>query len=606
MCGIVGIVSQDANKKDLEIKKAVNSIKHRGSDEDGLFCFSSCILGHVRLSIVDLGGGRQPMISLNRQIGVVFNGEIYGYSDIKGSLPDYNFKTNSDTELLLALYEKYSERMLEKLPGMFAFAIWDEVNEKLFCARDRFGEKPLYYTISKDGEFIFASEIKAIIATGLVVPEIDLSSLAHYLKRLYVHPNKTIYKNIFTLPPAHYLTFKDGGVEVKRYWFLSEEREIDIEEAVKEFRCLLEGSIKKQLVADVPVGAFLSGGIDSTTIVAIASKYKKDLQTYSFGFGDDINELPFARAAAGQYRTKHIELHARDYNISELLLEMQNVFDEPFADSSNIPTYIISKLARGHVKVVLTGDGGDELFGGYLNWYKPLVYMDELRNNFFHTILFVAKSFIKNLFYNRKEIYYQLQGLKLKKKFKTIGAAHCQQNIYFSDKEIENIFLADYEKMHDTYLHNAQNSLNDAMRSDLVDYMPGDILVKIDRAAMANGLELRAPFLDYEFANFCISLPVRLKITKDNDKVILREAFSEVWPEKIRNRKKQGFGAPLDKWLSDEGVRRLVEEYLENKNSKIFKIISFEKSRKYTHGDKYKTWAFLILAIWMEKHDFVL
>jgi len=311
MCGIAGIIKKDSQKYKPQLKKMTDSLSHRGPDAEGFYFFKDCGLGHRRLSIIDLKTGDQPMLSYNGQAGVVFNGEIYGYQEIKKNLSNYSFQTTSDTEVILALYEKYGENFVKHLPGMFAFALWDDKNKKLICARDRFGEKPLYYALGKNGEFIFASEIKAILASDLIKPKLNKKSLIHYLKRLYVHPYSAIYENIYVLPPAHFLIYQNKKIKINRYWQMPElNYQITFDEAIEKFKKLLFEAVKKQLVTDVPVGAFLSGGLDSSTIVAIASQYKKNLNTFSFGFGEWINELPYALEIARKYKTNLILVSA--------------------------------------------------------------------------------------------------------------------------------------------------------------------------------------------------------------------------------------------------------------------------------------------------------
>lgn len=597
MCGIAGIIAKTSERYKPELDKMLGSIKHRGPDGSGVFCFENCALGHVRLSIVDLATGAQPMLNADMSLAVTFNGEIYGYKDLRSELEtSYLFETKSDTEVILAGYEKYDEAMIGKLPGMFAFAIWDEPRQKLFAARDRFGEKPFYYAIGKNGEFIFASEIKAILASGLVEPVLSRESLMHYLRHLYVAPDKTIYENIFTLPPAHTLTWQNGQIEIKRYWQVSVTNEsIGLSEATEKFRTLLDKAVSNQLVADVPVGAFLSGGLDSSTIVAEASKYAKNLHTYAFGFGDSINELPYAKAVAKMYGTSHEELVSSDYDLAELIEEMQEVYDEPFADSSNIPTYLISKEARKFAKVVLTGDGGDELFGGYTSWYKPLLYMSEVNPLAPGKIARLLLSSQKD---KLREAYYRYRGHQYKQKYRGLAEAHVAKNTYFSDADLAKLFKTNISK---EVVFEGKN-LDDVMKFDATNYMPGDILVKTDRAAMANGLELRAPFLDVAFAEFCLSLPSGLKINAEQDKIILREAMSAKWPEEIRARRKQGFGSPVGEWLQESKVESRKSEILNNKKSRIFEVLDFGEVQKFTSQNNYQTWILFTLALWLECH----
>lgn len=607
MCGIAGIIKEDSQKYKPQLKKMTDSLSHRGPDAEGFCFFKDCALGHRRLSIVDLKTGHQPILSFDKQKAIVFNGEIYGYQEIREKLADYKFQTNSDTEVILALCEKYGEKFLKYLPGMFAFALWDDKNKKLIAGRDRFGEKPFYYAFGKNNEFIFASEIKAILASGLIKPKLNKNSLIHYLKRLYVYPYSTIYENIYTLPPAHYLIYQNGRIQISRYWRMPKiDYQITLDEAVEEFKKLLFRAVKKQLVADVPLGAFLSGGLDSSTIVAIASQYKKNLNTFSFGFGEWINELPYALEIARKYKTNHTELTPEKSDLGELLIKMQEIYDEPFADSSNVPTYLLAKTAHQYTKVVLTGDAGDEMLGGY-GWYKPFLYQKKsLSDSLLRTkiIWFIAKALIK-LPISQNQLLYRHLAAKFHK-FDSVIKAHLSQNIIFNNKEIKALGLEIKDK-NEFYKPSWKlaNNLDDVMRFDIENYLAGDILVKTDRASMANGLELRAPFLDVDFANFCLSLPYRLKVSKDDDKIILRQAVSDLWTDSIKKRSKQGFGGPVDKWLKeDKSLNILRENYLNNPKRKIFNLISFKNTREIVKKNKYKTWTLLVLSLWVERHNF--
>jgi asparagine synthase (glutamine-hydrolysing) len=601
MCGIIGIVAKESIKYKANIDQMIFVQKHRGPDENNSVFFENCALAHNRLSIVDISTGQQPMYSADQNKAIIFNGEIYGYEEIRDSL-DYKYKTKSDTEVILALYEKYGQELLTHLPGMFSFAIWDNKDQSLFCGRDRFGEKPFYYAIGKGGEFIFASEIKTIIASDLVEPILDKSSLTHYLQYLYIEPSKTIYKNIFILPPAHKLKYKDGKINVERYWSLPIiDREIKSDEAVIQFRSLLKTAVKKQLVADVPVGAFLSGGLDSTTIVAIAIQFKEKLKTFCFGFNSAMSEIPFAKEVADQYKTEHVELFA-DEDVGDLLLKMSDIYDEPFADSSNIPTYLISREARKYLKVVLTGDGGDELFGGY-GWYKIFLKYNPNQKHHDSWLKLIFWKILSRLSKKFEPYYIDSQASYLSGIHKNPADFHKAFNQYFTDKEINKLCL--YKDKEDNKEDKIKNTLaEDPTHYDLTDYMPGDILTKIDRASMANSIELRAPFLDVDFASFCASLPLNLKVNSSNDKLILRQAFEDLWPDNIKKRSKQGFGSPVKKWLKINSVKKIKDEYLNDSSKKIFNLISFSESRKFVRKDNYRTWILLVLSIWMEKHDF--
>lgn len=604
MCGIAGIVVNDSRKYRTHIAKALGILRHRGPDDEGIQSFNQCILGHRRLSIVDLNLGHQPLLNPNGKVAITFNGEIYGYQAIKNTLSDYPFQTTSDTEVIIALYAKYRESLLDKLPGMFSFAIWDDREQQLFCARDRFGEKPFYYAYGKNGEFIFASEIKAILETDLVQPVLNPSALGHYIQHLYVHPSQTIYKNIYTLPPGHALVYKHGRFRTFRYWkYPNTYRDIELHDAVAMFRKLLEQAVEKQLIADVPVAAFLSGGLDSSTIVALASQYKPHIKTFTLGFGSRKDELPFASAIARKYHTDHTELVVKE-DIASLLQKMTTIFDEPFADSSAIPTYLISKYTRKYTKVALTGDGGDELLGGY-GWYKTLVAMkDNSISHTFHAAFFRMLSGI--LFASTKQRFFHkhFAGLVYRKKFRSVLEAHATHNTYFTDSELARLQFPKFKAISHRPSWKLTNTINDALRMDAENYMPGDILVKTDRTSMSNGLELRAPFLDMDFASFCLSLPGELKVTTQTDKIILREAFSHLWTPDIRRRKKHGFGAPVNEWLTYTSVQLLVKKYLKNPNNRLFSVIDYDESALYIDTNTYQTWILLVLSLWMETHPF--
>ncbi|MEO5564893.1 MAG: asparagine synthase (glutamine-hydrolyzing), partial [Chitinophagaceae bacterium] len=486
MCGIAGIAGKNVRRYQQQVKQMTDAIAHRGPDGDGVTPFDHCVLGHRRLSIIDLSTGDQPMHSA-QGASIIFNGEFYGYLDVKKQL-NYNWQTTSDTEVILALYHQYgADNFVKHVRGMFAFVLWDEKEQIFIAARDRFGEKPFYYAVTSDNDIIYSSEVKAILASGLVKPEINPESLSHYLKHLYVHPHHSIYKNIFVLPPAHYLVYKDGKISVTRYWNLpTEQLKISKEEAKEECYRLLDRAVKQQLIADVPVGCFLSGGLDSSTITALASKATSHpLTTISFSFGKDQSEFPYSRQISSKYNTTNIELHQDDFNMAQWFEKMICIYDEPFADSSNIPTYLISSMAAKRFKVVLTGDGGDELMAGYTGWYRSLYNMQRPDG-----VAGALKNSIKKILYP-------------KYRSNNIAEMHLQQNQYFSSEELKQLAKFNTGYSFDKFTQQPYNSVDAAMRMDLQDYMPGDILVKTDRAAMANSLELRAPFLDVDFAEFC-------------------------------------------------------------------------------------------------------
>lgn len=601
MCGIAGIIAPEAEIYSSRVRKMVDAIAHRGPDGETVSVLDGCCLGHRRLSIIDLKSGDQPMKSPCADRVIVFNGEIYGYQKIRASFPTYPFATDSDTEVILALFDRFGAQCTSQLPGMFAFGIWDAASRSFFGARDRFGEKPFFFAWGRNGEFIFASEIKAILATGLVDPVLDIESLRHYLSHLYVHSARTIYENIHTLPPAHSITVENGKARVERYWSLpADGPDMTLSDAAFQFRDLFQNAVRNQLVADVPVGAFLSGGVDSTSVVAVASSFKTGLRTFSFGFEDSVSELPIAKESASRYRTQHTEMTAAHVDIAELMLRMQEVYDEPFADSSNIPTYLLCERASEQLKVVLTGDGGDELLGGYGWWYQALLADNDSPSRKQRTrperaVARLATSISQRLIRERPELS--------ARRTKSLMAEHADQNVYFTDNELD-LMLGDRpaREVRAPRIADSSDEMNEVLRMDLQDYMPGDILVKVDRAAMAHGLELRAPFLDVDFASFCIALPSSFKVVRGRDKILLREAFADRWTRRVRKAPKRGFGAPVNLWLRRPSVTALVDKYLRDPQAALFSVVDFDASRDYIENCDYKTWALLVLAIWLDSH----
>lgn len=592
MCGIAGIITPNARNYTEEIQRMTRAIAHRGPDAEHHEFFPNAALGHRRLSIIDLSEtGKQPMFSNTKNECIVLNGEIYGFQDLKRKYADYPYRGTSDTEIILAMYQKKGNGLLNELPGMFAFAIWDEEKQHLFCARDRFGEKPFYYATGNNGEFIFASEIKAILASGLITPEVNEEAIYHFLQYGYVSAYQTIYKNIQTLPPAHFLVFSEGKISIERYYSIPKsDLNISLSEAKEEFTSLLKNAVQKQLVADVEVGSFLSGGLDSSTIVAMVNEFKPKQTTISFGYSGEDSELKFADEIAAKYHTNHIEIYENRGDIATELLKISPFFDEPLADMSYTPQFKICEAASRHLKVVLAGDVGDELFGGY-SFYQV---ENQLKNHFSYNnalIKFGLKQFGKF----RETSYLTQQNTA----HKNILDFH-QNSVrnYFSPKEMASLGIT--SRYHQQYSFKANpDSLNDIMRTDMEKYVPGNMLVKSDRMAMANSLEVRTPFLDKDFAEFCIQLPENLKLNTESDKIILREAMQNYWTETIRNRHKQGFGSSVEKWFEESSLMGLSDNLLQNKQSEVFKYINFDSAQSFLNKDK-KHWNLLQLALWAE------
>jgi len=592
MCGIAAVVTPGADLY-LEdpVSRMVAALRHRGPDSQGVHRFKRCTLGSARLSVVDIEGGRQPILSNDAALGITFNGAIYGFRELKRHLCDYPFRTGTDTEVILALYAKHGDGFLRHLPGMFAFALWDDRRQTLICARDRFGEKPLYYAFAPTGEFLVASEIKSLLASGLIDPILNACAVSHYLVRLHVHPSHTIYTNVHILPPAHMLRFRNGRLRVERYWQPPDVLEdVPMEDAVERFRHLFDTAVRRQLVADVPVGVLLSGGVDSSTVAAAASRHQPAVRTFSFGFREGVeNELPFARGMADRCRTSHFELDDDNADIPALLMRMQTIYDEPFADSSNIPTFLICEAARQHVTVALGGDGADELLGGYVFWARQFLEPPsppKMQSAMQRVSRWLGRRWLPNTPVGSPTVRRYSQGFRN----------------YFTLEEQKSLGISAGSNGLIDHSRYRRDTVDDMLRFDMELYLPGDILVKTDRASMANSLELRTPFLDVDLANFCLSLPDTLKVDLDREKILLRQAYAPMWTPEVRARPKQGFGGPMAAWLRTPGMSELKRDFLEDRAQKIFSVLDFEGVQNFVGRNTQQTWSLLVLALWMGGH----
>ena len=530
--------------------------------------------------------------------------------EIKKQLKNYSFKTNSDTEVILALYRQYGTKMLRMLPGMFAFAIWDDSKNTLFCARDRFGEKPLYYSWGKNDEFIFSSEIKGILASGLIAPIIEKQAIISYLKHSYIPPNRTVYKNIFTLAPSHKMVLINKKIKIIRYWNLPNENKYisSFNEAKEEFQRLFNQSIKRQMVSDKPIGVFLSGGVDSSIIVSEASNYEKKLRTISFKFDGVMDETKFAKKISRQFNTNHTIIKLNDLAIPHVIEDLQSIYDEPFADSSNVPTYLMAKASKDLVNVVLGGDGGDELLAGYDYWYNHLLDIETCFNKGSHSSIKSISKLIQRIGNRLSDRQYKIKTLINRYEYlsyKSIISYYYKNKQIFTNFELESLELQN-SIIQDWVSHHELNIADDALKTDLMNYLPGDLLVKTDRATMANSLEIRAPFLDVDFASFCVSLPIKYKINFPYNKKILKETYSKYLPNSIISRKKQGFGAPIKEWFKSGMLTDLVNEYTKNSQRKIFTDFgfNFNSTQNMMNEMNQKSWSLLILSIWAESKSY--
>lgn len=598
MCGITGIVATHTKSLAKVLDLMIARQQHRGMDETGIFRSEQCLLGHNRLSIVDISAGQQPMTTADGRFTIVFNGEIYGYKRLKNEL-NYNFTTNSDTEVILAMYLQYGKDMLAKLPGMFAFAIWDEHSKELFVARDRVGEKPFYYAMPDKEKFIFASEVQTLVAAELVDLEIDTQSMGHFLSKLYIHPNHSIYKNIKSLPAGHYGLYKNGAFTVENYWNPSVDiNNISYMEAVEELEHLFKSAIKDQLIADVPVSVFLSGGLDSSTVAAYARMENPNIEALSFRFKSGFDEGAFAHDVAKLHSINIHELwEDNSQNIVDLFNRSIDCYGEPFADSSSIPTMLICQAAVKRSKVVLSGDGADELFGGYVNRYRPTIYLEKMLGQSPLRLLAARYLFgLANKISYKDEFFQRSQAAKYALNKDTIVTALDEAGSLYKDDELISSGLV----RHKPLWPKNTNDVNAGMLLDIKNYLPGDILVKTDRAAMAVGLEVRAPFLAKDIMEFAMTLPANFKITKTSDKIIMRSAFEKVWPASVINRSKQGFGSPVAAWLSDPAMID-YRHTMFNPNSAIYSYVHKDLVDKYKQANDMKGWALLTLAAWLEK-----
>lgn len=583
MCGIVGLVGNDSRALESALKKALPTLRKRGPDSEASLVLDGAVLGHARLAIIDLTTGAQPMKDNERNIAITFNGEIFNYKSLRLLLEQkgHRFSTASDTEVILKAYCEYGDRCPEYLDGQFAFAIWDDDKKRLFMARDRFGEKPFFYS-QCNGVFLFASEIKALLATGMVRKELDYISLDNYLALYFIPPWRSMYTDITPLLPAHSAVFENGRLTVKRYWSLKHAPvAISFPDAASQVRDMLAASVQSRMVADVEVGVFLSGGIDSSIVTALAKPHATTpLKSFSAGFDEHRNELPYAREVAQHVGTDHYER-----NIPVSLPDIRAItryYDEPLGDSSNVPTSLISKVAREKVTVALSGDGGDELFFGYGHyrayWHLPM----------YKKALAFALRYTPDALFKRSHLN------------------------MFSPRERSRLWkkrgVVEYDLTTHLDLSEAETPLQRLNLLDMYLKLPGDMLVKVDRSSMMRSLEVRSPFLNHELAQFAFNLPDEYKTNHTHGKIILEKAFGDLLPKTVFTREKQGFGAPVKEWLRAEPVRALLYELCNDpRTATIFNVDVLRSYIDAFYRDNrisgYKLWMLFALLLWMREHE---
>jgi len=556
MCGIAGLLSLgDKPVSEYEVQSMCDAMVHRGPNDAGYYVRDGVALGMRRLSIIDLATGHQPVHNEDQSVWVVFNGEIYNFQSLRVSLErqGHRFYTGTDTEVIVHLYEQYGERCVDKMRGMFAFAVWDERHKTLLLARDRLGIKPLFYTVA-DGRFAFGSELKVLLQLPEIERRLNWGSVNHLFSALCTPSTESIVEGVHKLKPGHVLTASArDGVRVREYWDVDFEPDYGKPEQyfVERLRDLLEESVRLRLIADVPLGAFLSGGIDSSSVVATMARIGSgQVKTFSIGFAEqEYNELDYARQVARKFETDHHEL-VIEPNVLDVIDDLAWYLDEPFGDSSAIPTYMVSKLASEHVTVVLSGDGGDELFAGYDRY---LVERRERSMSRVPAPVRQAAGFIG------RSMPEGMKGRNFLRHLALDGAdRYLDANMLFREFEKVSLFEPDvYNELRHrdganwrSFFHNGRmHWLSSLQYLDIKNYLPNDILTKVDRMSMAHSIEARVPLLDHKLVEFAATIPPELKLKGVTTKYIFKKAMEGILPNEILYRSKRGFGIPLGRWF---------------------------------------------------------
>ncbi len=589
------------------------AIRHRGPDDDGFFVRGGVGLGMRRLSIIDVAGGHQPIFNEDRSCAIVYNGEIYNHRAVRSELEKrgHRYATKSDTETILHAYEEYGVDCVKHLRGMFAIAIWDGPRRRLFLARDRFGKKPLYYA-HVGGRLVFGSELKAILALPDVARRVNPQAVADYVAWGYVPDPLSIYEGIAKLPPAHWLTFEAGRVHTERYWDVSyaptsprRPEEFYIERTLE----ILDEAVRIRLMSEVPLGAFLSGGTDSSIVVGLMSRHSTErVKTFSIGFEEpEYNELPYARKVAEHFGTEHHEEIVRP-DAERDVLALVHQFDEPFADSSMLPTYYVSRAARKHVTVALSGDGGDELFAGYLRYLDGASvraasrFPVTLRNTVLGSIARALPAGTRGIdrlrdLLGTSDDFYVRQM--------TRGLAHAERDV-FTNEFLRQLEYRDPAHVAAPFLRAARewDALSRRQYLDMHAYLPGDILTKVDRASMMVSLECRAPILDHELAEFAATIPVDLRIQGMTTKYLLKKVAERLMPAELVHRPKMGFAMPVAYWLKREWAVR-SEDLLLGKSAlergvfrDVFLRRVLDEHRSGKRDNSSMIWSLMVLDLW--------
>jgi asparagine synthase (glutamine-hydrolysing) len=624
MCGIAGFVNANGDAIDRSALEAMNqAIVHRGPDEDGFYVRENVGLAMRRLSIIDVSGGHQPIYNADKTKWLVFNGEIYNYQELRSDLEKrgHRLYTRSDTEAVLHLYEDFGADCLQHLRGMFAFAIWDEEDRSLFLARDRVGKKPLLYSHQPNGDLIFGSEFSALLKHPAISREVDNDAIDSYLSYLCVPAPQTAFKQIRKLEPGHWLRWKDGQIETKRYWQPDFSKKIKIteDEAIEETTRILRESTRLRLISEVPLGAFLSGGVDSSTVVALmAQESSTPVKTFSIGFDEqDFSELKYAKRVAEHVGAEYNEYVVRP-NALDVIPTLVEHYGEPYADSSAIPTYYVAKETRKYVTVALNGDGGDESFAGYERYAAmriaekynripaafrkifveapaSLLPASELKRSRFRD----AKRFLKAARLPRTERYFRWMSTfngETKPELYTRDFAESVSRVNASDL-LDRWFAT----------ANGTGTLDATLLTDQMTYLPNDLLVKVDIASMANSLEARSPFLDHHLIEFAASLPENIKMRGLETKSLLKKVAARLVPREVIYRRKMGFGVPIGKWFRAE-MKDFVRGVLLSEKALKRGIVKPEVLERYVNehtsaarDHSFQLWSLLMLELWFQR-----
>jgi asparagine synthase (glutamine-hydrolysing) len=629
MCGITGWANLENNQAKTDgneslLRQMCARMRHRGPDSEGVWLDESVALGMRRLAIIDLSpDGEQPVFNEDKSVVVVMNGELYNFPEIRADLEKrgHQFRGHSDTEILPHLYEEYGLEMLDKINGMFAFALWDKTRKRLLIARDRFGEKPLYYGVF-GGKLFFASELKVLLTHPEVQPKLNLQALRSYVSFDYVPAPLSIFEGISKLPAAHYLLLANGRIKNAPYWNLSFEKRKPVptvEESAAELRELLADAVKMRMISDVPLGILLSGGVDSSTVATFAQQFSnRPVKTFSIGFDEDsFDESKFARQVAEHLGTEHYEDRLSVEKAAEILPEIASWLDEPLSDGSILPTFLLSRFVRQHVTVALGGDGGDEIFAGY-----PMYYGHKMARVYDSIPPIVRRYLIENVIENlpvstkNLSFDYKAKRFVAASKLDTVARHHAWFGSFRIDEQ-DSLFSAEVRQATNSNIYQTANdwrkmattkSLVEQMQFvDLKMYMAEDILTKVDRASMAVSLEVRAPFLDPRVVEFSMSLPENYKLKGKNGKYILKKAVAPLLPENILKRPKKGFGIPIADWLKGKlkplandllSAERLNKQGLFNADF-VQKLLREHEQGRASHHKQ--LWTLLIFQLWYDK-----